>query len=240
MLLNIWIVGSSKENAARLIRAWRDQTGGRARFIFLPDAGAACEKLSALLHQDPHGKAPESLPDLLVVFGQPSDTVTDLLSRLRRQVCADVLFVTEDHSAIAFARALQLGVCDYLFWPCPDRRLRLSAAGYLARRRFLKSTPQLSQALSDRFLRQGPAACEKGPSKALGTLDETGVRMLLYAASQDQGVSAASAARYFGISRVCARKYLNLLAEDHWLQKISPSGGHVGRPRVYYEFRPLS
>ena len=225
MRLIVWILEPDAAVAAELAAAWRSLAGeGLILQVFssipdLPDA---------------------DLPDLLMAeIETKCDAVTELLLRLRRLTSTDFLPVTLDRSPSSFTRAQQLGAIDYILKPFTSRRLRRSLRRYLTLKRGLSAGSALTQGQLDRFFFSG----DSRPLPVLSSCSEAELRLcrrVLEALVRfpDRQCSAEDMAQVLVLSRVTARKYLDLLVQAGYVKKMlfhNPSG--AGRPRHIYQFK---
>ncbi len=225
MRLIVWILEPDAAVAAELTAAWRSVAGD----------GVILQVFSSL------PELPEAeLPDLLVAeIDSICVEVTEFLLRLRQQTSTDFLPVTRDHSPSSFTRAQQLGAIDYILKPFTSRRLRRSLRRYLSLKQGLSAGCALTQSQLDQFFFSG----DSRRLSVLSSYSEAELRhcrRVLEAlvrfpnrqcSAEDMGVSLA-------LSRVTDRKYLDLLADAGYVNKVlfhNPSG--AGRPRHIYQFK---
>jgi len=225
MGLNVWILEPDAAVAAELAAAWRSVAGDRVKLqIFsvlpsLPEAG---------------------LPDLLMAeIASRCDEVTELLLALRQTASTDFLPVTVDTSPSSFTRAQQLGAIDYILKPFSSRRLRKSLRRYLSLKQGLSAGSALTQGQLDRFFFSGDSrrllplsSCSEVELRHCRQVMET---LLTF---PDRQCFAEEMALSLSFSRVTARKYLDLLVEAGYVDKLllhTRSG--AGRPRHLYKLK---
>lgn len=225
MRLIVWILEPDAAVAAELTTAWRSVAGD----------GVILQVYSSL------PALPETeLPDLLMAeIDKTCDEVTELLLHLRLTTSTDFLPVTRDRSPSSFTRAQQLGAIDYILKPFTSRRLRRSLRRYLTLKRGLSAGSALTQGQLDRFFFSGDSrrlpvlsSCSEAELRHCRRVLEALIRF------PDRQCSAEDMAMALTLSRVTARKYLDLLTEAGCVNKMlfhNPSG--AGRPRHIYQFK---
>ncbi|MFI6344245.1 response regulator [Streptomyces sp. NPDC050560] len=143
----------------------------------------------------------------------------------------DVIAVTSARDLAMVREGVSLGVVQYVLKPFSFGTLRDRLeryAGYRAASGEASGQDEVDRALA--ALRSpAPAALPKGLSAP--TLEQV-TRVLREA---PEGVTAASAARSVGISRITARRYLEHLAAVGRAAR-SPQYGQVGRPELVYRW----
>ena len=225
MRLIVWILESDAAIAAELVAAWGSVAGDDVTLQVF-------SSLPALPEAD--------LPDLLMAeIDKICDEVTELLLGLRCLTSTDFLPVTRDRSPSSFTRAQQLGAIDYILKPFTSRRLRRSLRRYLTLKRGLSAGSALTQGQLDRFFFSG----DSRPLPVLSSCSEAELRLcrrVLEALVRfpDRQCSAEDMAQVLVLSRVTARKYLDLLVQAGYVKKMlfhNPSG--AGRPRHIYQFK---
>lgn len=225
MTLTVWIAEPHPATAAQLQAAWQEIAGSQVLL----------RTFSAL---PPVCTAPA--PDLFMAEIQNQcDQVTDLLLTLRQTRSTDFLPVTCDTSASSFTRAQQLGAIDYILKPFTMRRLRQSLRRYLALKQTLSAASALTQTELDRFFFSGDRR-KKLMLPALSEAEMVGCKHMLSALlrAPDHCSTALKASQLLGISRVTARKYLELLTAAGYAEKHAIYGG-AGRPHYLYQLRAL-
>ncbi len=225
MRLNVWILEPDTDTAAELASAWRSVAGDRVNIqIFY--------QLPAMPEAD--------LPDLLMAeIVSRCDEVTEFLLMLRQTTSSDFLPVTFDTSPSSFTRAQQLGAIDYILKPFSSRRLRKSLRRYLSLKQGLSAGSALTQSQLDRFFFSGDSrrllplsSCSEVELRHCRQVMETLIQF-----SERQCLAEEMAAA-LSFSRVTARKYLDMLVEAGYVDKIlmhTRSG--AGRPRHLYKLK---
>ena len=228
MRLIVWILEPDAAMAATLASAWDSIVGDAVTlqvFSSLPNLS---------------DRSDSELPDLLMAEIEPNCVeVTDLLLRLRCFTSTDFLPVTRDRSPSSFTRAQQLGAIDYILKPFTTRRLRRSLRRYVSLKQGLSAGCALTQGQLDRFFYSGDSrhlsvlsSCSEAELRHCRRVLEALVRF------PNRQCSAEDMAQLLTLSRVTARKYLDLLVDAGYVTKLllhNPSG--AGRPRHIYQFK---
>jgi len=225
MKLNVWILEPDAAIAADLAIAWRSVAGDQVNLQIF-------SSLPAIPEAD--------VPDLFMAeLAFQCDEVTDLLLQLRQSASTDFLPVTCDTSPSSFTRAQQLGAIDYILKPFSPRRLRKSLRRYLSLKRGLSAGCALTQNQLDRFFFSGDSrrllplsSCSEVELRHCRQVVET---LLTF---PDRQCFAEEMAVSLSFSRVTARKYLDLLVEAGYVDKLllhTRSG--AGRPRHLYKLK---
>lgn len=225
MTLTVWIAEPQPLAAEQLQAAWQEVAGSQALLYTFSALPLPCA-------------APA--PDLFMAELQNQcDQVTDLLLTLRQSRSTDFLPVTCDTSASSFTRAQQLGAIDYILKPFTMRRLRQSLRRYLTLKQSLSAASALTQTELDRFFFSGHCR-KKLMLPALSEAERVSCKHMLSALlhAPDRRATALEAAQLLGISRVTARKYLELLTAAGYVKKHAIYGA-AGRPQYLYQLCAL-
>lgn len=223
MRLIVWILEPDPAAAAQLLAAWKSVASDSVDL-----------HLFSVLPQ-PNRNAP---PDLLMAETlHRCAEVTELLLALRSARSTDFLPVTSDASPSSFTRAQQLGAIDYILKPFTVRRLRQSLRRYLTLKRGLTAGSDLTQSQLDLFFFSGPGR-NRLPALALPDSELLLCKKLLafLARCQEHACTALQAAEALTVSRVTARKYLEILARSGCVQRLSVPG-MAGRPKSVYQLK---
>lgn len=225
MRLTVWILESDPATAAELVSTWRSIAGDQVKLQLF-------SALPTSLEAD--------LPELFMAeIHTRCEEVTELLTALRRLKSTDFLPVTSDRSPSSFTYAQQFGAIDYILKPFSPRRLRKSLRRYLALKRGLLAGSALTQGQLDRFFFSG----DSRKPLLLANCSEVELRhcrevmeALLHVPGRQ--CMASEMAVLLSFSRVTARKYLNLLAEAGYVEKIAVhTSKGMGRPRYLYKLK---
>ena len=148
----------------------------------------------------------------------------------------DFLPVTSDKSPSSFTRAQQLGAIDYILKPFTARRLRKSLRRYLSLKQSLSAGCLLTQSQLDRFFFSGDSRRLLSLSNC-SEVELQHCRQVMEAllAFPNRQCYAEDMAAALSFSRVTARKYLDMLVEAKYVEKIPlRSRTGTGRPRYLY------
>ena len=227
MRLIVWIVDPDTATLRQLQDAWHAVAGTRV-VLQLYTALPAC--------RPPY-------PDLLMAEIQSCcAAVTQLLLSLRQKKSTDFLPVTTDTRPSSFTRAQQLGAIDYILKPFQSRRLRRSLRRYLALKQGLSAGEALTQGQLDLFF-YTPTSSEAKPSATMPSLALSPSELLLcrqllsfLLRCEQHQCTAAQAANILAVSRVTARKYLEILLSAGYVDKKTAATS-VGRPCYWYQIK---
>lgn len=225
MRLNVWILEPDVNTAAELAASWRAVAGDRVTlqiFSVLPTSLEA------------------DLPNLLMAeIASKCDEVTELLTKLREMNSTDFLPVTRDTSPSSFTRAQQLGAIDYVLKPFTTRRLRKSLRRYMSLKQGLSAGSALTQGQLDRFFFSGDSR-RAMPLASCSDVELRHCRRVMEALLQlpQRQCLAEEMAAALSVSRVTARKYLDMLVEASYVDKtLLHSRTGAGRPRYLYKLK---
>lgn len=175
---------------------------------------------------------------LLLDLYLPDTSGLDLLRRIRADASlrVDVLMVSAAHEPELVEQAGELGVVDFLLKPFTrdafTARLQTYAAWAQQRAR-MRERGEITQAQVDALLAAGahpaPSATPKGLSAASRD------RVIASLRQQPAPVTANELAEHTGLSRVSARRYLQLLVHEG-LVEMQPRYGDTGRPQHEYRW----
>ena len=223
--MTVWILEPDPATAQQLYAAWKAVAANQIDL-----------QLFAALPTSLEGE----LPDLLMAeITSQCEQVTDLLLTLRQHTSTDFLPVTSDTSPSSFTRAQQLGAIDYILKPFTSRRLRKSLRRYLALKRGLSAGSILTQGQLDRFFFSGESR-KQLPLLGVSEVEQRHCRRVLEALLRfpKQQCMADDMAAVLSVSRVTARKYLDILVKANFVDKIAVhSRTGTGRPRFLYQLK---
>lgn len=223
MKLTVWIWEPNQVVVDELKRTWSLIAGNE---VCVCSFRARPEKTDA-----PH-------PDLLMAeLSGRCDEVTELLGELRQQAGTDFLPITAAREPSLFTKAQQYGAIDYILKPFSARRLRQSLRRYLRLKEGITAGCALTQKQLDSFF----YFHENQTSQIAETLPpysrELCRRLLtLLAEEKEQKLTAQGAAEKALISRVTARKYMEILVKMGYVKRSIQKMGR-GRPQNIYELR---
>ncbi len=176
-------------------------------------------------------------PDLVLLdLFFPEGNGLDLLRRLRAgALTIDVILITAAREMSTLKEALQAGVFDYIVKPVYFPRFQESMEKYRDYNAGIHSGGTLDQGVVDRLLRPNPAKHIDQPETPKG-IDPLTLRKVrrAFADNPEKTVSAEELAEELGVSRTTARRYLEHLVSEGFLD-ADLLYGVVGRPeRRYY------
>lgn len=179
-------------------------------------------------------------PDLILLdLYLPDIFGLDVLNRMRvAGVEGDVIVISAANESETVARAVKLGVSNYLLKPFTQDDFVQRLTQYRASRRASRPARLSDQAAVDQLLVRG----EGGRAAALpkGLSPETAALILAAVTDAEAELSAQECADTVGISRVSARRYLEYFATQGTLA-VTLRYGTVGRPeRRYAVVTPMS
>lgn len=176
-------------------------------------------------------------PDLVLLdLFFPEGNGLDLLRRLRAgAVSTDVILITAAREMSTLKEALQAGAYDYIVKPVFFPRFEEALKNYRDYHTGIHSGATLDQGVVDRLLRPHPGKhvdhCET--PKGIDPLTLRKVRRV-FADDPEKTVSAEEVAEELGVSRTTARRYLEHLVSEGFLD-ADLLYGVIGRPeRRYY------
>lgn len=224
MRLLVWILEPDPAAASQLQTAWQTVAGDQADLRFFSSLPTPSKAAPDLLMAELHHRC---------------DQVTELLLSLRKQGSTDFLPVTTDTSPSSFTRAQQLGAIDYILKPFTPRRLRQSLRRYLSLKQGLSAGCALTQGQLDLFFFSGSAG-KRFPALALPDHELSFCKRILAFLLRCQGrrATALEVSQGLSVSRVTARKYLELLLSAGYVTKLSLRG-QTGRPQYLYQLKEL-
>ncbi|HEY5673090.1 MAG TPA: response regulator [Malonomonas sp.] len=175
-------------------------------------------------------------PDLVLLdLFFPQGNGMDLLRRIRssEQPC-DVILITAAREMASLQEALRGGVFDYIIKPVFFPRFQESLQKFYEYFQQLQSGGALEQKDVDRLLHAQRASESTSGAipKGIDALTLTKVRQV-FADRQRTSLNAEEVGKEVGISRSTARRYLEFLASEGFLQ-ADLIYGVVGRPERRY------
>lgn len=178
--------------------------------------------------------AAEHAVDLVLLdIGMPDLDGLEVLERLRAAPSAPaVLMVTAVADRESVQRAVRGGVDDYLVKPFPVEELQRRVERVRDVVEARRAAQPLSQDQIDRMLR-GDVAPTPDPALPKGFAAPTLDLVQAALAQAPAAVGAAEIADLAGLSRVSARRYLDLLVE-RGQARVDLEYGTAGRPRHRY------
>lgn len=171
---------------------------------------------------------------LLDVF-LPDGKGIDYLKWLRREeLDTDVILITADKSAKSVEDAFRFGAVDYLVKPFKFERLQEVLAAYLEKKQ-LTEMMELNQSQIDQMKQLQKEASADQLEDADSAINMTYQKIITFIKESDvDGITAQDVAKYLGVSRVTARRYLELMEKSKVL-KLEQVYGGIGRPKNVYQ-----
>ena len=169
----------------------------------------------------------------------PDGTLADWIGQLRgEKKPLDFIVVTKDVSYGSFYDLSRYGAADYLLKPFVYSRLREALVQYRICKELITPETELTQKALDGFFFPDALIGKYGGSRALKNFNHyTYERICEYAKKKgENGFTAHELALDMNISRVTARRYLELMEKDGVLA-VEMRYGEIGRPRNQYKYR---
>lgn len=169
---------------------------------------------------------------ILDVYMPEVDGIEVLKEVRRLGVNTDIMLVTAAHNSEMIQLGMQYGAVDYIIKPFTFQRFKKALLDYRKYINKIKDSNNLTQEEID-HLRGGPvrSGVERNLPKGL---DHLTLSQVVSTIKKQQGhFTVQDIAHMMGISCVTARRYLNFLQQDGWLQSML-SYGPVGRPLHKY------
>ena len=156
----------------------------------------------------------------------------DFIHRMRKQGAkCDFIVTTAERETTTIARAVQLGVSDYLVKPIRISRIHQSLSDYKIYRKQL-SNDTLDQIKIDTLLRKTPPKEVRRTPKGIDATTLSNLKQLL--SDEDlQEFSAEDIGERMNVSRITARRYLEFL-ESEGVVNLVLNYNTGGRPRRLY------
>ncbi|MFB5664055.1 response regulator [Alteribacillus sp. HJP-4] len=147
---------------------------------------------------------------------------------------SEIIMITAATETETIREALLAGIFDYIIKPIDFERLDQSLRQIRQKRMFLHERSHMNQQAIDAVVhKESESSAEELPK---GIDSYTLKRLKSVFAAETESLSAFTAARYAGVSRPTARRYLEYLAGTGYLEVSSNYGGEPGRPkRLYYK-----
>jgi len=165
--------------------------------------------------------------------------VLDWLIQLRGQKKpVDFIVVTGDASYATFRTAMQSGVIDYLLKPFTYARFRESLLRYRILQEQLAPDEVLTQAVLDEFFFAEEVARRASGERGEKNFSKHTYDMIYSYAREhsDTSFTATEIAENMGVSRITARRYLELMEKEKVLD-VELQYGKVGRPKNRYRYK---
>lgn len=180
-------------------------------------------------------------PDLILldVFF-PKGKGVDLLKWIRNEnIKCDAILITADRSMETVKETFRYGAVDYLIKPFDFERFKESLLQFKKRKEHMEQNDCARQETIDKYvLQDGAAINEKNNIPGTKGLNQyTYDRILDFIKSMEgKSFTAKEVAKYIGVSRITARRYLEHL-EINNIVELELEYGKVGRPRNKYKLK---
>lgn len=161
-------------------------------------------------------------PDLIILDNYlPGQSGLDILTDLRRQdKPLDVIMITAADDTVTVTKAVRHGVVAYITKPFKFQRYRSVLEEYRALRLELGKKKVLDQDAIDRLTTMGASTSKHNPEELPKSFQtQTKDLIMKFLIEQEKPQSAEQIAMSAGISRVTARRYLELMVEQGQVER---------------------
>jgi response regulator of citrate/malate metabolism len=168
----------------------------------------------------------------------PNEKGLDLLKWMRlKDLKTDTILITADNSVNTIEECLRYGAIDYLIKPFTYDRFKEALERYRSRKKKLNSQGNIEQEDLDRYVFNEVEGEKEGIMEDVHFSKQTYDKVLEYLNSQkDKSFTAQEVANYLGVSRITARRYLDLLEKES-VVTMNLEYGKVGRPKNKYRIK---
>lgn len=191
-------------------------------------------------------KAKESIlkgkPDLILLdIFFPQGKGLELLKWIRREnIKCDVILITADKSMETVEEAFRYGAVDYLVKPFVFKRFKEAMLQYKDRKNIFKNIENVDQEVIDKYTlgeKKDDYEEKDDISDTKGFSQHTYEKILQGIQDmKDKTFTSQQIAKQVGVSRITARRYLDLLEKEEKLV-IELEYGKVGRPKNKYRLK---
>lgn len=191
-------------------------------------------------------KAKESIlkgkPDLILLdIFFPQGKGLELLKWIRREnIKCDVILITADKSMETVEEAFRYGAVDYLVKPFVFKRFKEAMLQYKDRKNIFKNIENVDQEVIDKYAlgeKKDDYEDKDDISDTKGFSQHTYEKILQGIQDmKDKTFTSQQIAKQVGVSRITARRYLDLLEKEEKLV-IELEYGKVGRPKNKYRLK---
>lgn len=215
---------------ARSHRAYLERVGG---FIVAATAGTA---RSALMSAREATLSGSPIDLVLLDIGLPDASGIDIVPALAAlNPSPDVIAITSQRDLDTVRSAVAHGVLLYLLKPFTFAAFREKLEQYVRYRDALSTgADAVSQGDIDRAFAQLRSVAPRNTARK-GTAPDTADAIARAIRDADSGLTASETAKVVGSSRVTAWRYLEALADDGIVTRITEYG-RTGRPHVRYRW----
>lgn len=173
---------------------------------------------------------------LLDVF-LPGEKGLELLSWMRENhLETDVIMITADKNIKTVEDAFRVGVVDYLIKPFTYERFNESLLKYRKRCEAILNIDTVDQADIDKYLLNDKGIETYGGERRKNISNTFEQVIEFFKENKNIGYTAMEIADILGFSRITARRYLDILEKQGYLD-LEFEYGTVGRPKNVYKFR---
>ncbi|GAA0736249.1 response regulator [Clostridium oceanicum] len=183
----------------------------------------------------------EEKPDLVLLdLFFPKGLGTELLKWIRiNNIKCDVILITADKSMETVEESFRYGVVDYIIKPFTFNRFKEALLQYMDRRCNFENCENIEQELIDKMVlrdKEKNVRCDY-IDNIKGVSTHTYDKILQLIKERKEGtITAQELALITGVSRITARRYLDLLEKQGELVLIMEYG-KVGRPLNKYRIK---
>lgn len=191
-------------------------------------------------------KAKESIlkgkPDLILLdIFFPQGKGLELLKWIRREnIKCDVILITADKNMETVEEAFRYGAVDYLVKPFVFKRFKEAMLQYKDRKDRFKNIESVDQEIIDKYTlseKKDDTEEKDDISDTKGFSQHTYEKILQGIRDMgDKTFTSQQIAKQVGVSRITARRYLDLLEKEEKLV-IELEYGKVGRPKNKYRLK---
>lgn len=191
-------------------------------------------------------KAKESIlkgkPDLILLdIFFPQGKGLELLKWIRKEnIKCDVILITADKSMETVEEAFRYGAVDYLVKPFVFKRFKEAMLQYKDRKDIFKNIESVDQEVIDKYTlgeKKDDYEEKDDISDTKGFSQHTYEKILQGIQDmKDKTFTSQQIAKQVGVSRITARRYLDLLEKEEKLV-IELEYGKVGRPKNKYRLK---
>lgn len=166
----------------------------------------------------------------------PNEKGQDLLKWLRKnEYMCDVIMITADKSVKTIEEVLRFGTIDYLIKPFTFERFKEALNRYKSRKKEFLDKKNVEQDQLDKYVFYDSE--ERVMTEDNQFSKHTYDKVLRYLeANRNKTFSALEIANNIGVSRITARRYLDLLEKEN-LVIMDLEYGKIGRPKNKYKIK---
>ena len=178
-------------------------------------------------------------PDIILLdLLFPEEDGLDLLKWiLLKDIIIDIILITAENKAQTVEKTFRLGVTDYLIKPYSYERFNISIERYKKKRKIIKANLNLNQIEIDKLMINNKLSLVDKNIEDQEYGKNTYDKIMEYI-NHNSSISytANEVAEQIGVSRITARRYLDLLEENGFVE-VKLEYGKVGRPKNKYKLK---